>query len=381
MRYFTGWSRWCIPAAVGVAILVGVVVEHFGTLTLPFASAAADPIAEARALVLKDIAPKVPGLAVAVAIDGRIVWSEGFGYADLAAKRPVTATTRFRVGSIAKPITAAGLMLLVERGQFDLDAPVQKYVPEFPTKGVVFTTRQLAGHLAGIRHYQGREMLLNRPFANVKAGLTIFQNDPLEAPPGTKYIYSTYGWTLISAAMETAAQREFLGFMEENVFRPLGMTHTRADHANVADPDRTLFYLSNDAGKFVEAPTVDNSYKWAGGGFLSTAEDLVRFGSAHLQVGFLRAESLAMIFTSQKISEGKLTDYGIGWRILKDARGHRIMLHTGGSVGGTSVLLLHPETRTVVAMACNHSRSPFTKENWEAIAELFTPLFTKRSAN
>jgi serine beta-lactamase-like protein LACTB len=211
----------------------------------------------------------------------------------------------------------------------------------------------------------------------VSSGLSIFQDEPLAAPPGTKYIYSTYGWTLISAAMESAAQKEFLAFMDENVFRPLGMSHTRADHKNADDPDRTLFYRSNDAGQFILAPTVDNSYKWAGGGFLSTAEDLVRFGSAHLQPGFLRAESLAMMFTPQKTSDGKPTDYGIGWRIMKDKSGHQVMLHTGGSVGGTSVLLLHPETRTVVGMACNHSRSPFTKENWEAIAELFTPLFGK----
>ena len=91
--------------------------------------------------------------------------------------------------------------------------------------------------------------------------------------------------------------------------------------------------------------------------------------------------SLAMMFTPQKTSDGKPTDYGIGWRIMKDKSGHQVMLHTGGSVGGTSVLLLHPETHTVVGMACNHSRSPFTKENWEAIAELFTPLFNQRRAN
>jgi serine beta-lactamase-like protein LACTB len=373
MRFSTSWPRLAIIAAIAVPILVGVVVERSGTLT----RRTSDPMAEARALVLKEIAPKVPGFAVAVAVDGRIVWSEGFGYADLAAKKPVTTKTRFRVGSIAKPFTAAGLMLLVERGQFDLDAPVQKYVPAFPDKAAVITTRRLAGHLGGIRHYRGNEMLLNRPFATVSDGLSIFQDEPLAAPPGTKYIYSTYGWTLISAAMEAAAQKEFLGFMDANVFRPLGMAHTRPDHADVVDPDRTLFYRNNDAGQFIAAPTVNSSYKWAGGGFLSTVEDLVRFGSAHLQPGFLRAESLAVMFTSQKSSDGKSTEYGIGWRVLTDARGHRVMLHTGGSVGGTSVLLLHPETRTVVAMACNHSQSPFKKENYEAIAELFAPLFTK----
>ena len=342
---------------------------------------AAVAIVQARAIVLKEIAPKVPGFSVAVAVEGKVVWSEGFGFKNLAAKDPVTPTTRFRIGSISKSLTAVGLVRLVERGQLDLDAPVQKYLPAFPAKGAVITTRQLGGHLGGIRHYRGNETLSNRPFANVRAGLTIFEQDPLEAPPGTQYIYTTYGWSVISAVMESAAQEEFLALMAALVIQPLGLTHTRADQKGAPDPDRTLFYQGEAPDKFAVAPTVDSSYKWAGGGYLSTAEDLVRFGSALLQPGFLKAESLALLFTPQKTSDGKPTTYGIGWMIGRDASGHRVMLHTGSSVGGTSVLLLHPETKTVVAMVCNHSKSPFAKQNWEPIIELFAPVFSSRPAN
>jgi CubicO group peptidase (beta-lactamase class C family) len=340
-------------------------------------SSLAEAISRSRELVRTELAPKVPGLSVAVAADGKIIWSEGFGYADLEKKAQVTASTRFRIGSVSKSVTATGLVLLVERGKLDLDAPVAKYVADFPDKGAVITTRQLAGHLAGIRHYKGDEFLLNRPFKNVREGLTIFENDPLIAPPGTKYSYSTYGWNLISAVMESAAKVEFLTFMEQDVFKPLGMKNTGADHAGADDPQRTQFYASDGDGKFVVAPAVDNSYKWAGGGFLSTPEDLVRFGSAHLQPGFLKKHTLDLLFTSQKTSDGKETGYGVGWSILSDAQGHRILMHTGGSVGGTSVLLIHPDSKIVVAMICNHSRSPFSKEAREAIAELFAPLFSK----
>ena len=167
-------------------------------------------VSRAHDLVQKDAA-KVPGLSVAVAMDGKIVWSEGFGYADLEAKKAVVPTTRFRIGSVSKPLTAAGLVLLVQRGQLDLDAPVQKYISDFPVKpeGVI-TTRLVAGHLAGIRHYRGSETHLNRPFANVREGLKLFESDPLLSPPGTKYNYSTYGWSLVSAVMESAVHRDFL---------------------------------------------------------------------------------------------------------------------------------------------------------------------------
>lgn len=338
-------------------------------------SSLAEAIGRSREIVKSQLAPKVPGLSVAVAADGKIIWSEGFGFADLEKKAPVTTSTRFRIGSVSKSVTAAGLALLVERGKLDLDAPVQKYLPDFPDKGAVITTRLLAGHLAGIRHYKGSEFLLNKPFQGVREGLTIFENDPLVAPPGTKYSYSTYGWNLLSAVMEVAAQQGFLSYMEQSVFKPLGLKSTRPDRAGADDPQRTVFYDGDSAGNFLVAPPVDNSYKWAGGGFLSTPEDLVRFGSAHLQPGFLKKESLALLFTSQKTIDGKETGYGIGWSVLKDALGHPIYMHTGGSVGGTSVLILHPDSRIVLALVCNHSRSPFNKEAREALVEIFAPLF------
>jgi CubicO group peptidase (beta-lactamase class C family) len=249
------------------------------------------------------------------------------------------------------------------------------YVPEFPDKGAVLTTRQLAGHLAGIRHYRGLEFLLNRHFSTVREGLKIFQDDPLESQPGEKFSYSSYGWNLVSRVMETASKEEFLSYMQRAVFGPLGMTNTMPDQDGRELPQRTRFYNSQAGGDFEIAPPVDNSYKWAGGGFLSTPEDLVRFGIAHLEEGFLKRESLDALFTSQKTSDGKATGYGIGWFVLKDANGHRVMTHSGGSVGGTSILMIHPERRVVVAMTSNCTTSPFDKKSVEMITEQFSTLF------
>ena len=313
----------------------------------------ADAIARGRAIVGADIAPQVPGFAVAVAVDGKIVWSEGFGYADLAAKIPATPDTRFRIGSASKPLTSVGLALLVERGRIDLDAPVQDYIPDFPEKEGVITTRLLAGHLSGIRNYRGMEMLSDRPFPDLRSGLRIFEDDPLVAPPDTKFSYCSYNWNVIGVVMERAAKEEFLQYMQDCVFKPLGMAHTRPDRAGAVDPLRTRFYEVDPAGKFITAPPVDSSYKWPSGGFLSTAEDLARCGSALLQPGFLKPESLKLLFTSQRTSAGKLTNYGIGWFV-----GRTMAYHGGDIVGGTSILLLLPSSQTVVAMACN--RGPFT---------------------
>ena len=344
-----------LAAALVAAPLIGLrgqssCVSHQARLR-PAAYAAA--VARARAIVCDQLAGKIPGLQVAVAVGGKLVWSEAFGYADVAREVPVTAETQFRIGSVSKPLTAAAVALLYEQGKLDLDAPVQRYVPSFPDKGYPITTRQLAGHLAGIRHYRGDEFLRNRHFDTVLEGLAIFQGDSLLFPPGTKFSYSSYGWNLISAVVEGAAGQDFLTYVSRNVLRPLGLTHTAPDRVDSLIPNRTRFYERGADSGFVPAPPVDNSYKWAGGGFLSTAEDLVRFGSALLEPGFLKAATLELLFTSQKTTAGEPTGYGVGWFVATDGRGHRWVSHGGGSVGGTTAFGVDRDSHIVVAITSN----------------------------
>src|ERR1041384_5721064 len=202
-------------------------------------AAYAATVARERTLVCERLPTRLPGVQVAVAGNGKLVWSGGVGYADAARKRPVTRETQFRIGSVSKPLTATAVALLYEEGKLDLDAPVQGYVQTFPDKGYPITTRQLAGHLAGIRHYQDREFFSNRHFATVRDGLAIFQDDSLLFPPGTRFTYSSYGWNLVAAVVEGAAGEDFLSYIPAHVFRPLGLTHTAPHRADSIMPDRT----------------------------------------------------------------------------------------------------------------------------------------------
>jgi len=333
----------------------------------PYSAASAAADKQAR----EWLARGTPGLALAVAVDGKIVYSEGFGFADLEERVPVWPTTKFRIGSISKPLTATALMELVEAGKIDLDAPVQKYVPSFPDKGAVMTVRMVAGHLAGIRHYNGDEMTIQRHYDNVLDGLKIFENDPLVGPPGAKFHYSSYGFNLLSAVIESASGEPFLMYMQDHVFTPMGLVHTAADQNTQIIEQRSRFYELAKDGHQENAPYVDNSYKWAGGGFLSTAEDLVRFGSQLLQPGFLKASSLELLFTSQKTKSGEETHYGMGWGVSKTPSGQRIYEHSGGSVGGTSQLIVYPDLHVVVALVTNLSGGTWKREEVEAVAEQF----------
>jgi CubicO group peptidase (beta-lactamase class C family) len=312
---------------------------------------------------------------VAVGIGDDIVWSEGFGWASLEQRVPVTTLTKFRVGSVSKTLTASAMGVLLERGQLDLDAPVQVYVPSFPEKRWPVTSRQLAGHTAGVRHYRGQEMLSAVPYPTVESGLEIFDQDTLLFEPGTDYSYSTYAWNLLSAVVEAASGREFLAFMRDEVIEPLGLRHTVADHPDSIIPYRTEFYEEED-GDIVNAPYVDNSYKWAGGGYLSTPEDLVRFGQAHMEPGYLQAETLRILQTSQTLTNGGATGYGIGWRIGTQEDGDTTLGHSGGSVGGTTLLILVPEHDLVVAGVVNISGPAAAIVN--QVAEAFEAFLEER---
>ena len=210
----------------------------------------------------------IPGLSVAVAKGSQVLWSEGFGYSDLTHQVNVTPLTGFRIGSVSKPITAAALGVLVERSALDLDAPVQDYVPSFPEKRWPVTTRQLAGHLGGIRHYQGDEFFSAVNYPDVLSGLAIFEKDPLIHEPGTEYFYSSFAWNLISAVVEGASGESFLDFMQREVLDALEMDHTVADRNRPIVANRTRFYVLDDEGEVVNAPYVDKQLQ-VGGGRLS----------------------------------------------------------------------------------------------------------------
>ena len=346
-------------AGAGWAVLMAA-VSLGGPLAAqgPPAAAGDSAIAAARARIVDSMAKAgVPGVSITVLRAGRRVWSEGLGFADLEQRVRVTPLTRFRIGSVSKSLTAAGLGLLIEAGRLDLDAPVQHYVPGFPAKRWPITARQLGGHTAGVRHYRGDEFLSMRRYATVTDGLAIFEDDSLEFEPGTRYLYSSYGWNLLSAVIEGASGERYLDFMRARVFLPLGLRQIVPDHPDSIIAFRARWY-TGARDSLANAPYVDQSYKWAGGGFLSTTEDLAAFGQAMLAGSLLEPATFALLTTSQRTRDGKETGYGIGWAVSRDSAGRRRISHSGGSTGGTAYLILYPDEQLVLAMLAN-SDQPF----------------------
>ena len=359
--YHVFMTMYCIPIGLLAAVI------SLGSL-YPLAATPGD---QATALVndwLVDA--ETVGITVSVGVKGEIAWSQGFGYSDLEQQVPVHPDrTRFRVGSVAKPFTATAIALLYEQGKLDLDAPVQTYVPSFPEKEGEITTRLLAGHLAGIRHYKGNEMQNNKRYESVLESLSIFKDDPLLHAPGSAFSYSSYGFNLLSAVVEGASSQNFLDYMDAHVFGPMDMGHTEADQVYPIISDRGRYYMMY-GDQLINAPAVDNSYKWAGGGFLSTSDDLVRFGFAYLGNKILKQESIKLLWTSQKTTSGEDINYGIGWRSGVDDSGRSWVGHNGGSVGGSTIFKIYPEEEVVIALISNLSN-----QKWNNLEENVASLF------
>ncbi|HZV69951.1 MAG TPA: serine hydrolase domain-containing protein [Saprospiraceae bacterium] len=296
-----------------------------------------------------------PGLAVAIGEKGKKIWSKGYGYSDLEKKRPVDpADDLFRIGSISKTITAVALGRLKERGLISFDLPISSYYPDCPADKKLITLRQLGGHTAGIRHYNGLEFLSNIHYTTIDDALEVFIHDTLVIQPGSAYHYSTYGYTLLSKVMENAVHKPFLQIIRDEVQSPLKLNDLKPDFRDSIQFHRVHFYEYQDSHHII-SPPVDLSNKWAGGGFLCTAHDLIKFGEAVTVPGLLQSETLKELTTSQTLPDGKSTNYGIGFRSITDDEGFKGYGHSGGSVGGTSMLMIYPTEELVVVTLINLS--------------------------
>lgn len=323
---------------------------------------------EARAAVFLDDywhLSGTPSISVAVMRDGELLFSEARGFADLDHMVPAGPHTVYNIGSVSKVVATVGLMQLVEQGKVDLDAPIQTYVPAFPEKQAPLTLRHVLTHTSGIRHYveaDFREFKTRRHTGSFAEGIHIFKDDPLRFDPGAYYAYSSYAANLLEAVVEQVTGQGFEEYLRQQVWRPAGMLRTSFDRPERIVPGRARGYGQVD-GRMQNYPAEDVTYKFAGGGMLSTSEDLARFGSAILAGRLLRPETVERMWQPQL--DGVLVFRGddpprpldfeqaLMWRIDEDGSGRDYVNHCGTVKGFNSCLILYPEAGLVVAAATN----------------------------
>jgi len=376
--------KWSLVVTASLVVTVTVFVIALQEPISPPGAAEADnnrvyddaytgPIASVRdKLEAYRIALVSPSISVAVGIGGDLVWADAHGYVDIESLTLATPDSVYAIGSVSKPITAVLTALLWQDRLLDVDTDVRDYVPSFPEKEHSITLRQLLSHQAGIRHYRFgwkpptfSESALNRQFVNTDESLALFANDALLFKPDTGFNYSTFGYTLIAAAVERVTGQPYIGALQEHVLEPLKMERTSLDLAGQIPGTRATDYVGTFSKKAViKAPPTNSSYKWAGGGLVSTPSDLVKFGNAMLSNEFLGEPIRTAVFTARALPSGDLNPqhYGLGWRIgglvvtdgeTGEEKIITLINHSGTRAGSTAILMIVPDHEIVVAMTSN----------------------------
>jgi serine beta-lactamase-like protein LACTB, mitochondrial len=311
---------------------------------------------------------EMPAISIAVGIDGKLIWADAIGYADLANQQAVTLQSRFRIGSTSKAVTAVAVGSLLQQGKLDLDAPIQRYIPDYPYRGQPISTRQVMSHMAGVRHYAlcwcfpVWEPLNTRHYSNLRDSLRPLENESLLFAPGSAFTYTSHGYNITGAVIEGASGQDFLSYLDTAVLQPLALSNTGADHADRDLPTRVRFYDIR-SGQYKPSFAVDNSNKWPSGGLLSTPSDLVSLGNALLFDRLLTPAVKQQLFTPQQLNNGEVNpqNYALGWRHdagwkLLDGRLITSAVHHGGTANGSSSwFVLYPEIGLTLSIMTNRS--------------------------
>ncbi|HKV34692.1 MAG TPA: serine hydrolase domain-containing protein [Pyrinomonadaceae bacterium] len=321
------------------------------------------------------VAP-APGCAAAVSLNGDVVFEKAFGLADLEHNVPNTAQTIFESGSVAKQFTAAALVLLQQDGKLSIDDPVKKYIPELPDYGSPLTIRHLLNHTSGLRDWgsvlgltgAGRgDRVINQDLALD----VITHQRALDFKPGAEYSYSNSGYNLAAIIVERVSKQKFPAFVEERLFKPLGMTNSswRDDYQRIV-PGRAQAYSRQGNGPWRLNMPFMNVY--GNGGMLTTVGDWMKW-NAMLDSQSLGAPLVTALETQGVLNDGRKISYALGL-VVATYKGLKDVSHGGATAGYQTFLTRYPNNKVSIGVMCNGT-SPSAGGIAASITdEIFGPL-------
>ena len=332
----------------------------------PTAGAGAQPQPGATPVVLASLSPAdldafisrtvadqhAIGVTVGVMQDGTVVFSKGYGLANTQTKAPVTAATLFAVGSVTKQFTCAVALQMAEEGKFSFDDRVARFRGDFGHSSEI-TLRDLGNHVSGYRDYYpldfvDREMAKEWPAEKI---IKTFTSRPLDFRPGTRYSYSNTGYLMLGLITELAGRRPFAQSLDERIFKPLGLAHTRYEPTR-GEPGLAEGYTPIGLG--AAEPSIPEGRGWIGaaGGIWSTPEDLMKWDLALMDGKVLKPESWQLMATPRALADGRSSAYGCG-QSLRDRGPVLVLTHGGGVSGFGARNAFIPATRSAVVVIAN----------------------------
>jgi CubicO group peptidase (beta-lactamase class C family) len=295
----------------------------------------------------------VPGVSIAIARDGDIMYAHGYGSRDVEAKAPVDGSTVFEIGSVTKQFTAASIMLLVQAGKIRLDAPIATYLDAIPS-GKTITVRELLTHTSGLPNYTdtSRFATLSQHAAKPRELVASIAKLPLDFKPGTKWSYSNTNYVVLGMLVERESGESYPDFVRTHIFEPLRLTHTRYSRTYLTQGDVAAPYEAGMAAPKRLPARLNLDWAYAAGALWSNAPDLVRWENALFSGRVVDATSLAAMTTPAVLANGAPTTYGFGL-MTSAVGGQREIWHNGGLPGYASIDAYFPEQHLEIAVLGN----------------------------
>ena len=293
---------------------------------------------------------RIPGAAIGVCRNGKLVFAQGYGYSNIATKSKALASSPFQLASVTKQFTAAAIMLLVQDGKLNLDDPIHKHLRQLPLAWRDVSVEHLLTHTSGIPDYMAASGFaqFNPARGNV---LGLIANSPLEFIPGTRHKYSNSGYLILGMLILQSSGKTYDRFLGDRVFSKLGMKSTGLHSSR--DPRNSVGYYESVSGFQVAPPLHGEVWNNADGGLVSTIEDMAKWENALYAKTILTDSSLRRMWTRLRLADGTVKDYGFGW-VVNQHPNRRIIGHGGGRVGATANFTRWPEDGIAVIVLCNN---------------------------
>ncbi|OJJ21129.1 hypothetical protein BKI52_11210 [marine bacterium AO1-C] len=354
-------------------LVSNVVISLLAIYQISWAQSSNTTTQKANSLIKEYVQLKTAlGASAAVYKEGKLVWKGGAGYLNPARQKPVNSEMLHRTASITKSMTAVAVMQLYEQNKLRLNDPIQKYLPWFPTKkkGTI-TVKHLLQNSSGIKAYKNRTEARNQKnFPTLRDAIDVFKDRELAHKPGTSFRYTTYGYVVLGAIIESVSGMRYRDYMKKNVWDKAGMSHTDVEIYGKKYANKPGLYKKNAKGQFVKDDDTNLSLKIPGGGVQSTAEDLVKFGQAVLDNKLIKASTLDLMMQDPKLPNTWLFPYGMGLFLAggKDQPSGRIIGHSGSQSGTSTQLFIFLDKKVVVSVMVN------TGKVWLAASTLASEL-------
>lgn len=295
------------------------------------------------------------GITAGFAVNGEIQWTKSSGLSCLDSEIPFSSSTITRIASITKIFTAVAIMQLVENELISLDTPIGNYLKDLSEDKKQITVRQLLSHTSGIPQYSGEHEIENtHHYESLQDAIKVFILRPLLFEPGTKYFYTTYGFVVLGRMIEAVTSMRYEDYMKQNIFDAADMNNTYIEYTNEEYSNKSCLY-HNNGRKVRQGIQNDLSNRIPGGGYISTLDDLIKFGNALLDGKFISQECFDKMLEIQPVKyDGN--KYGLGWYLYGPPPNENLVIgHGGGQTGCTSQLMIVPKSKTVVVVLSNTS--------------------------